>query len=109
MDHDGAETNATRGDLRPSANHPRPILRPNYVPKFASKPLTFIGRPERERERRPSMRSHLGEWRSARLPARSAFVLRPSVRGEWSAARARSSMGESSCVRRGLTKAGCSI
>jgi hypothetical protein len=44
MGHDGAETDATRGDLRPSANHPRPILRPNYVPKFASKPLTFIVR-----------------------------------------------------------------
>jgi hypothetical protein len=48
MAHDGAETDATRGDLRPSANHPQPIPCPNYIPKFASKPLTFIGRPERE-------------------------------------------------------------
>lgn len=46
VDHDAVETDATRGDLRPSRIHLRPILRPNYVPKFASKPLTFIGRPK---------------------------------------------------------------
>jgi hypothetical protein len=30
----------------PPANHQRPISYPNFVPKFASKPLTFIDRPK---------------------------------------------------------------
>jgi len=52
-------------DLRPSANHPRPILCPNYVPKFASKPLTFIGRPMKFRPR--SERRHDRSQRGPRV------------------------------------------